>query len=260
MIKGVSFVEIDTRYETIISPKNPYSIHQLVGFHEYSNALQNFDLLLSKASQAELEAMDRLLRHYDEYAVYTNLARRVEPQATSLREVALKQGDTFKREGLSWMMALARVEVAAMLAGFTATDQPFEAVRPTAFEKLAYSELLFDGMKMHYWALANDPAYVRIRSEATPTSETLTYARRLKVARRFLEATAKNAAGRLSPRQLAELKQWDAELNQHHQGIVAKIQRFLNSTTGVKTGYSSQFLQVCGDFCAEALAKINENR
>ncbi|MCH7728085.1 MAG: hypothetical protein IH991_16650, partial [Planctomycetes bacterium] len=167
-------------------------IYRLVGFYEYVNALREFDQLVQTASPQELEAMDEIVKDYNEYAVFANLSRRIQTDSSSLAEKGAADDDNFQRRGLGWVMALARVEVGAMLAGFTDVPQPFAVVRPTQFEMPAYRELLEDGLRTHYWSLIRDPAVqlVIAQSLKEPNHQTLAYVRRLSITRKFLHAVS----------------------------------------------------------------------
>src|SRR5687768_11275227 len=115
------------------------------------------DGLVRRASPEELKVIDELVAKRPEYTVYTNLSRKWENQPSSLSEKTVSPGDSFARQGLPWMMALARVELGALAAGFTDRARPFAALPPTAYESAAFRTLMLDSLRSHYHALRQDP-------------------------------------------------------------------------------------------------------
>ena len=130
----------------------PSPIYRLVGYGEYSQALQHFENFVRKSSREEIGVADRIVQERDEYAIYSNLSSRVE----SRTNLSASESRQLRRHGLAWMMALARVEVFAMLAGFSPRSDPYRTVPPTKFERTAYAEVMLDAARIHYWALRRD--------------------------------------------------------------------------------------------------------
>src|SRR5262245_12115646 len=127
-----------------LSPSNPKMIHRVVGFLEYGRAIAMLDRLLDLATPAELDVLDSLVQQRDEFAVYTNLSRRLEIQPSTLSEPKAADNTSGPRQGLAWIIALARVELGAMSAGFTDTPEPFGSSNPGRMESTAYNEILTD--------------------------------------------------------------------------------------------------------------------
>ncbi|HUG89859.1 MAG TPA: hypothetical protein VML55_03435, partial [Planctomycetaceae bacterium] len=136
------------QYSAWVPPQDPRLIFRLVGFIEYGAAVELLERFVSTASREELELADELVRERPEFAVYTNLSRHIEG-ATFLREQPRHARDDFCRRGLDWVLGLARVEVGALLAGFTSHPRPFGAVAPQTYGVEAYRELLVDGLRTH---------------------------------------------------------------------------------------------------------------
>ena len=215
-------------FSNSLAPADRTLIFRLVGFYEYIKALEHFDALTQISDQNELQVIDEIIREKDEFAVYVNLSRHLQRTNSSLSEAGVDPEHNFERRGLAWITALARVEVGAMLAGFTNVASPFEWVRPRQLELAAYRELLEDGMRTHYWALANDPEFQQIAT-GRPDYKTVAYVRRLTVANAFLEAAAKIGlnTGQLVPEQLGELYKWKSDLVQVQSGMIANIGKYL---------------------------------
>lgn len=185
---------------------------RLVGFVEYGKALQDFQRLLQTTPVDELQVMDSLLRDDAQYAVTVNLARRM-PQAQ--RSAFLVGGDADVRRGLPWIIALARLEYGAILAGFSPESVPFPVPAGDALDGQAFDALLLESALMHAWALEIDPV---TRSLATrPTTprgsrappplvqhQILAYERRLSLAWKILQAVEARMGTQMSPKQRSE--------------------------------------------------------
>lgn len=218
-----------TQYAKAYLPADdPYLINRLVGFLEYSKALENFDELAALATSAEMAAIDEILKSEPEFSVYTNLSRRLEQGRSTLAEIPLTRGDDFVRTGFRWVTALARVEVGAMLAGFTEHPNPFAAVAGTGYDLLEYKEMLIDGAKLHFWALTNDPDFIEIVKNFKPNGVTLTYVRRLNVATAFVYAAGGISALELSPIQREEVKTYAKNLDEARGSLQVAIQAYLS--------------------------------
>jgi hypothetical protein len=239
-------------------------VGRLVGFYEYANALDNLDRLVNLVSPSELAEIDKIVAEKDEFTVYTNLSRRLQRGPSSLGNAeAETQSDKYERRGLAWTMALARVELAAMLACFTRVPQPFEAVGPTDFDRAAYVELIQDGAKSHYWALVNDPmleSVTHMRADQVPV---LSYSRRLVLARAILGAAMRAGIKDYSPAQMSELTSWKDSLDKLQAGFVLKIEQFLEtvrSTLKLTNKASNNYVEACGALLRSEQREISAGR
>lgn len=186
-------------------------VYRLVGFIEYGKAVEFLDEFLKKAEPGEIEIAEQIVREQNQFAIYTNLSRTMQGQ-TQFSEQPRMAGDRFRRHGLAWMMALARVELGAMLAGFTSHPRPFHAVKPSKYEADAFRNLLLDGYRSHYWALKRDPVVSAYYKLGIPENHIITYGRRATVARHFLRAVRDGSYQEFSGRQLAELSVHESDL------------------------------------------------
>ncbi|MCA9165740.1 MAG: hypothetical protein KDA62_22285, partial [Planctomycetales bacterium] len=69
--------------QSSITAEDSRFINRLVGFQEYSNALQKLDRLSSLSTPEEFAVYDELVGQRDEFCIYTNLSRRWERQPSS---------------------------------------------------------------------------------------------------------------------------------------------------------------------------------
>jgi len=202
-------------------------IKRLVGYFEYTNFLNLMTELSNEVSDLELEALDQYVQRFPYYRIRTNLASELENGPTSLS--APKSGPVV-RKGLAWMLALARVELGTMLAGFSPTVAPFEAVGVDPYDIDAYKELLMDGVKSHYWALLNDPDLAMVLTAET-MPRVLSYSRRLVMVRAMLRAVVKSSRDDLSAVQMQELYSWKESLDRIQSRLTYKIRNYLDQST-----------------------------
>jgi hypothetical protein len=199
------------QYAAWVPAQDPRLVFRLVGFVEYGIAAQWLDRFVTTATPEELALADEIIRERAEFTVYTNRSRQFEG-TTFLRELPEQERDDFRRQGLEWVLGLARVELGAMLAGFTSHPAPFEVVAPQTYGLEAWRELLVDGLRTHYWTLKADPVIQNYHRTGVPVNHIITYGRRVSVARHFLEAVVDRWGDQLLPIQRAELKTQDDEL------------------------------------------------
>jgi hypothetical protein len=243
-----------TNYAQAYLPKDdPYLINRLVGFLEYSKALEAFDQLAALASYDEMNAIDEIIKSEPEFTVFTNLSRRLEQGRSSLAEKPNGPNDDFSRKGFRWVTALARVEVGAMLAGFTDHPNPFAAVVGKGYDIAEFKEMLLDGAKLHFWALANDPDFVELTKAFKPDGQTLTYVRRLNVATAFVYAAGGLTGLELNPVQKEEVATYAKNLDNSRSSFETAIQVYLSmvvartntQTNTTPIGHNREILEFC---------------
>jgi hypothetical protein len=210
-----------------ITPKDQREAALVVGFLEYAQALQRFDALIKISTPEELQAFDEIVKERAELTVFVNLSRQLRRAPSSLDESPLQAGDNFERRGLPWIMALARVELGSILAAYTYVRRPYEAVAGTRYDMAQYAEFLLDGLRMHYWALANDPDLPRIAQRFVANQESLAYIRRMTLAQAFFDAASRIAASDYAPVQVAELTQWRSTLNKVQGTLLSNMDAFI---------------------------------
>lgn len=229
---------------------DPTILPRLVGFYEYGKAVDLLGDLVSNSTKEEIEVYNDIISQHSELDIYTNLSRKVETRGSALAEFSTEQADDFKRSGLDWMLALAKIELAAMMASYSDAKDPFAAVAPTEFEKTAYAELLLDGARYHYWSLGKDAIARRIlqQSNFEPSSETVAYVRRVALSRLFLVAAINYRGQGWSDQQMNEAGQWLRDLDAYRSQLVQAIVRYLSKTeTYASQGKSSVERTVSGD-------------
>ena len=250
-MRGVSSTITQTKYTSasrgFITPNDHKRILQLVGFVEYGNALNHFIELLRSSTAEELEAMDQIVQEKPEFTVYSNLASQFERGPSTLSRPV--ESTTEGNRGLAWVIALARTEYGAMLAGFSDAPSPFLTVPLHDFDRVAFQTLLLDGAISHYWGLVSDPSLKRVTRTSPSNPIVLAYSRRLVVARSMMSAAMRLAQRDLSNIQLRELTSWKESMDEVQAGLIASIQLYLQASiqsTTKASKQSSDYVEACG--------------
>jgi len=221
-----------------VTPSDSRRAFLLVGFAEYGNALSAFTKLLKSSTEDELAAMDEIVARRPEFTIYTDLASQVQSGPSTLGRYADSESDG--KRGFAWVIALARVEFGAMMAGFTDVPSPFTVFPVHEYDAMAYRQMLLDGATNHYWALVNDPALKRVTSTSPANPIVLAYSRRLVMARAMLSATMRLSQQQLSNIQMRELSSWKESLDELQAGFVVKIQLYVQSFRQTSTKRSME--------------------
>jgi len=160
-----------------------------------------------------LKIADSILAESERFRIDTNLSRSIEGP-TRFAELPTSAKDDFRRTGLAWLTALARVELGAMLAGFTTIPRPFNVVTPTEFDQAQFGELLMDAYRTHFWTFRQDPAVKQFRVRGMPFQELIPYGRRTQMIHRFREAALEMFGLQMTQAQIGELISQAEEIRQ----------------------------------------------
>ena len=179
-----------------VSSGDPTLIQRIVGYFEYQQALTRLSAFVRHATTEELVGAEEIVRDEPEYRVYSLFAKKEAPQVEPLNSAddakdyrPVKSVD----RTLARVIALARVELAGMLAGFSQHPSPFEAVDPMAYEMEEFRHFILEGAAWQHQALAADPQLRSVGEQFPPTVVTLAYIRRLNIARHFCAAATRSA-------------------------------------------------------------------
>lgn len=199
-------------YIPYLPPQNSSHALRIVGFVEYSVALNSLDKFLTTATPGELKIAEGIIEERPEFTIYTNLSRKWQGTNSFLSE---KGGnDSYTKRGLKWMTALARVEVGAVLAGFTSVPSPFAVKPPTKYDRDEYEEIILDGFRSLYWTILADPVLNNYSQSAIPKDLLIIEYRRIALARAMGAIGLELMQSKLTPVQIAEARSWDQRLQQ----------------------------------------------
>jgi hypothetical protein len=201
-------------------------MYRVVGTLEYLSALRHLDAFLHSASSEELDAADKIVSSRPQYAVFTGMSDRFR-QSPAVGQTSSNNQTASPKKGLMWVVALARMEAGAIMGTFTTLSNPFEVVGPTRWEMPAYKELLIDGAQTHYLAISND-ANVATVAMKVPDSETLSYIRRLNLARSMLSAAARSKAQEMSLQEWSQVELQDKQLLTIRDRFAQRVSRHLD--------------------------------
>lgn len=218
---------------------------RVVGYLEYGNALDNFDRLVYLASDEELAALDEIVREHDEYTVYSNLSGQLPTDGES--GVISSSRSTNARRGLAWVIALARVEFGAIVAGFTDHHDPYMFVTPDSYDFRESTELMVDGVLSHLQDLQQDKDYRDITQGGGPIKQTLVYSRRLRIVRKMLEGAMKAGPEWYTPSQAKQLARYRRDLDDTQDMLVAQIRQYLDALVSHSDRTTTDpFVEACG--------------
>jgi hypothetical protein len=238
---------------------NPQLINRVVGYFEYGQALARFTRFVTIASPEEVKLADLIASDAEECKVYTNLSRRIEARPGPLSERSDPK-DTFERTGLGWLMALARLELAAIVAGFSPDSDAFAKGRPSDLEFDAYRELLEDAMRTHYWSLARDQALRKMSRGITPDQQAIAYLRRTNLAIKFLVETRNELKGQLTTAQQAELDTWEEQLRDLRSYLMFDVLGLHDAIVFNKSSPENLYLHKCGTTREQILEDIRSGK
>ena len=216
-----------------LTPEDAHKVNRLVGYLEYGKALEYLDALVAQRSVEELQSLDEWIQYRDELVIYTSLvpelARPQQPKGGD------SGGPPIERRGLAWVMALARLELAAMAATFTPLPQPFAAVRPTSYELPQYRQLLAEAFQEHYFALQHDELLRRLaQGQGTPT-DLLRYGRRLVLTKALWQALWQQTQADAEAQDVYQLISTKAELDATERVLLLRLGQFIQ---GLRQGSS----------------------
>ena len=219
-------------YLATFDAPDPSDAYQIVGYQEYANALNHLIPLVRNADAEQLEAYNEIVSELDEFSVYVNLSRRFgrltgtslaqRYKQSYLHEFPQVPNDDFRRRGIGWVLALARLEHGAIEVGYQDSANPFSLNNLTAIERIPFAELLLDGVRSHYWSMSSDlVTYRLIKGHVTKVSDrtALAYGRRTVMVQHMLEALDRIAGNSFKPAQRSELQAWHRELSSIREGV-----------------------------------------
>jgi len=230
-------------------------VRRLVGFYEYGNALSDLDELVGLASEEDLEAIDEIISDRSEFDVYLTLPDAFTPEAeydSAASSLVGNQGsgNEFRKSGLSWVTALARVEFGAMIAGFTDYPNPFRDVSPQSHDYRSVMQLLLEGVTGHYAGLSKAPQFTgkgKVKRRDATIQNALTLSRRARIARAMLAPLLAPGPSEYNPAQAYELAEYKSDLDEGQKLMNTSIKLFLAARqTSQSNTMTSEFAMACG--------------
>ena len=167
------------------APEDPAISLRMVGSHEYINALQDLERLVAMSTEDEIAVFNDVIREQVEYSFFSGAAGANTNNGTDSftdENRGLSQSAGNRKHALQWMMALARVELAASVSMYGHVGNAFSLMAPAQFGLQEYGLLVADDAGAHFQALNKDEKFRRrVRKGKKVDSDTVAYLRRLKV-------------------------------------------------------------------------------
>ena len=222
---------------------------RVVGYLEYGRALDTFGELVSMSDEEDLAAYDAIIGTRSEFAVFHTMPEGFdESGGESRNQVANETGLARANVGLSWLVALARLEFGAIVAGFTEHPDPYQYLQPDSFAYTETMQMLLEGAASHYLTLLNDEVQEQYIKENANIQGALTLSRRVRIARAMLRPMMKEERSRYTSNQANQLEKATNDLDTAQANVNSAITKYLSQTnTSEHTEtVTSDLLRACG--------------
>ncbi len=212
--------------QKVIAPADKTMIYRLVGSYEYTMALQYLEYLVNHSTMDEIKVYNKIIASRPEFQVYT------QPHLYS------RQSSQYNvHQGIEWVLAFARLELAGVLAAYSDIPEPFEMLRPTVLERSALNQLVLSDTAVHIKAILNDKYYNKMIKESKKGigSETLAYLRRLKLITHFLNYSNRHLQKTKQPIMAKSFIDWSNVFRTNARKLLAIINRDLQRSNRTNT-------------------------
>jgi hypothetical protein len=167
--------------------------------------------------------------------------------------------ELYKKRGLAWMLALAKVELGATVAAYTDSKTPFGVFAPTMFDREEFLQILLEDCIDHVQALDQEALFKQVMKMRGPANnETLAYLRRIKLIRDMLTALKKSEMPGLA----AKIKPVEEKLARSQDALVAHVKASTKVMQQVSTVSSKTVNgKVVGDTkaaCEQLVQSLNQ--
>lgn len=224
-------------YRKYFQPSDESIPYRLVGSYEYLNALDSFTRLLQISSPEEIKVYDKVLKERPEFTFFNGIhtAFNERPNLANANPFERQKfEDEFQKRGLAWMMALARIELAATGSLYGDVKSSFEKIATTDFDLVPYLTILKDDVLAHMKSLSLEPGFQEVlRRSRKADTWTLAYLRRIKLIRDMLQ-TLEKVGG---PAVQEEIEPLVYELRKHQRDLVEQV---MSETAASDIQYSKQ--------------------
>ena len=238
-------------FQTYFQPTDKSIPYRLVGSYEYVNALDQLTRLIDESKTEEIKIYDRFLRDRAEFTFFNGVNAAFAEQPNLVKaEPQLRQQfrDEYMKKGLAWMMALARVELAATSSLYGEVEFPFEALVTSQFDAEPYVKILRDDVVAHMKSLAKEPGFKEVLRRARKADTwTLAYLRRIKLIRDMLKSLERAGGAEVA----SEIEPLAYELKKHQRNLIDQVRTEAYATARVYKGTrvtGSTQIGECTDF------------
>jgi hypothetical protein len=250
-------VQKETTVETeavVFSPADPTIPYRLVGSYEYANAVYDLQRLIEQSSIDEIRVYNEILKTHPEFSLYAGMEvqgkmpRDWKPEDAS--DVA-RYDSLYKKRGLAWMLALAKVELGATLAAYTDSKTPFLTFAPTLFDREEFTQILLEDCIDHVQALNKESIFKKVmKMRGSANNETLAYLRRIKLIRDMMDVLKQSEMPGLA----AKIRPVEKDLERSQHALVTHVK----SSTGQRQHISATTSQAEGQMTADSVAACEQ--
>jgi len=213
--------------------------YRFVGSYEYGKAVETFEKLVSISTAEELAAYDKVLNGRPEFTYFNgaNVMLNAPPNLKNANKNQRTQYfDTFRKKGLAWMMALAKVELSATTSMYGEDKKPFQKYRVTQYDLGPYLQVLADDAAAHLRSLSQERGFHEVtRSGRKIDTWTLAYLRRLKLIRDMLVTISDIGNTEVK----ARVKAYDKKLAKYEKKLLESVAKQTGSVTTGSTDESN---------------------
>lgn len=184
------------------------------------NAIDMLGRLASISTPEQIAVYDKIIQSKNEFSFYSGVVSKFGDSIPAQARGQVGFDKSFKKNSMAWLLALARIEVAATSSVYGRSKKPFADMAPGNYGMNEYFAVLVDDLNAHVHALATDAGLKQIcKLTVKADSNTLAYLRRLKLVNDMLKAV--QVAG--NPEFAYRAKAAERELNKYRRDLVTKV-------------------------------------
>ena len=196
--------------------------HRIVGSYEYLNTIRYFEELLNRSTEEEIKVYDRIISDRPEFSFYSGVTIDLGVPQLDFTDAKTRSefDQSYRRNSLTWLLAIARVEVNATASMYGNIKNPFAWNRTSTVGMREYYQVLLDDSAAHLMALVNDPELKDIVNPRKPlNANVLPNLIRLKLVSDMLAAIY----GTNDVALMRQVEPYMKETNSAVESIIAKI-------------------------------------
>lgn len=203
--------------------------YRIVGSYEYSNAVTYFEVLLKRSTPDEIKVYDEMISDRPEFSFYSGVTIDLGSANVNFSNPTVRNefDKNYRRQSVTWLLALARVEVNSTVSMYGTSENPFSWNQSNAIGVKEYYQVLLDDAAAHLTTIIADPDLKDVVSVREPIDENaLPNLLRLKLVSDMLTAIQETNDVAL----MRHVEPYLNETNSAIESLVTKI--YLQTNTG----------------------------
>ena len=219
--------------------------YRLVGTYEYDRALKLLTQLVQQSTPEQIKVYNKVLQDRAEFTFLNGIGLEFDrkPDLAKATELERKKfNDKFKKGGIAWMMALAKVELGATISMWGDLPFPFESLHVTEFDGEQFKSILTDDVIAHLRSLKDEPKFKEVlQNKYIPDMHTIAYLRRLKLVKDMLITLSRANDADVASR----IRDYQDELEKYQKKLVTQVVRsqigYSTESTTTRNNVTSSF-------------------